>query len=114
LAENAENWFEYSAFNAWLLNQNGSSETNGQDKLLEKLVILADRDFSNLSFDQSKNEIIKTVRSLKDLYYSSLYKEKEKQIAEEERNGNAKEAERLFKELAELKEEKKNILNADE
>lgn len=114
LAENAENWFEYSAFKAWLVNQNGSSVTNGQDKLLEKLVILADRDFSNLSFDQSKNEIIKTVRSLKDLYYSSLYKEKERQIAEEERKGNAQEAERLFKELAELKEEKKNILNADE
>lgn len=113
LAETGENWFEYAAFKNWLQEEKGGSETDGQVKLLEKLAIVSDRDFFNLSLDKAKNEMIRAVKSLKDAYYSFLCKEKEKQISEEEKNGNESEARRLLSELSELKEEKKHFLGEE-
>ncbi len=106
-AENGEKWLDYASFRDWLLRQ-----APGNEKILEKLAISADRDFVDFTLDEAKEEMVLALKSLKEAYYSSLCKEKERMIAEEERNGNEQVASRLFEELAALKEERR--INLDE
>ncbi len=114
LSEAGEKWLEYGVFREWLGSNVEAGERDGQVKLLEKLAVAAERDFGPLELDKAKNEMIITVRSLKEAYYSNLCKEKEHLIAEEERRGDQERATRLFSELAELKEERRINLNSEE
>ncbi len=112
-SEVGEKWFEYASFRDWLNDQHGGRDDDGQFKLLEKLAIVADRDFVDFGLDKAKNEMMLFVRSLKEAYYSVLCREKERAIAEEERAGNQSAAAKLFEELARLKEESRATLGDD-
>lgn len=105
-AELGEKWLDYGAFRDWLIN-----ESSGQEKVLERLAISADRDFPDFDLAKAKNEMILALRSLKEAYYSALAKEKELQVAEEERLGNGAAASKLLEELSALKEERRINLN---
>jgi DNA primase len=109
VADAGEKWLAYDSFRDWLM-----SESAGSEKLLEKLAIAADRDFPDFTLGKAKSEMILSLKSLKEAYYSSLSKEKERQVAEEERNGNEAAAIRLMEELNALKEERRINLNENE
>ncbi|MFA5248697.1 MAG: DNA primase [Patescibacteria group bacterium] len=101
----AENWLDYSSFKAWLNNNLGSSETDGQDKLLDKITVLGERDYFSLDSTKAKNELIKIISSLRKTHYWRLSSLKEKEIALAEKSGDMVAANRALEELTRLKEE---------
>ena len=76
-----------------------------QLRLLDKLGILGEKEFSNLDPDQAKKELLKTIQELKRLYISERKKEIEQLIAQSEREGNKERVEELMRELKTLSEE---------
>jgi DNA primase len=104
-ANTAENWLDYSSFKAWLNNNLGSPETDGQDKLLDKIAVLGERDYFSLDSGQAKNELIKIISSLRKAHYQRLSSLKEKEIALAEKSGDMAVANRALEELTRLKEE---------
>jgi DNA primase len=114
LSEAGEKWLEYGVFRDWLGQNAEARDKDEQVKLLEKLAMAAERDFGSLDLERAKNEMIITVSSLKEAYYSNLCKEKERLIADAERRGDQNETAKLFSELAELKEERRINLISEE
>lgn len=104
---------DYSNFRDWINSQKNGSQDN-QLKLLDKLVVLGDRDFFDLEMDKVKNEIIKIEVALKESYLTSRKKEIEKLIAEQEKEGNIEEAKTLMEELKVLTDESRKILEERE
>ncbi len=89
-------------------NTISSAENNNQYsqlKLLDKLVILGDKEFYNLTSDQVKKEIINTLKILKATFIHYRKKEVEKMIAESEKENDSEKVEELMKELKALSDE---------
>jgi DNA primase len=110
----AENWLDYSSFKTWLNNLGGLPEADCQDKLLDKIVVLGEKDYFSLDSAQAKNELIKIISFLRKEYYQKIFHQKEKEIAAAERNGDSFSANRALEELKTLKEEARMVFSNSE
>ena len=95
----------YEDFRNWLSSQKDGLENEGLFRLLEKIVILGEKDFFGLEGDKAKNEVIKIVIALKESYLSVRKKEIGRLIQELEREGRTAEAIKLMEELKRLSDE---------
>ena len=95
---------EYSAFHSYLTEMGNNSE-----KLLEKLILLGEKDFYDYEETQVKSEIIKTIVELKKYSYQKNIKKIEKLLLESEKKGDSNETLRLMDELKRLTDEIKKI-----
>jgi len=86
-------------------SDNNKTKEVDQLKLLDRLVLLADKDFYNYNQEQVKSEIIKIVTILKKSYLASRLKEITRLIAQLEKEGNEKELKNLMEEFKALTEE---------
>ncbi len=110
----AENWLDYSSFKTWLNNFGSLPQADGQDKLLDKIVVLGEKDYFSLDSSQAKNELIKMISFLRKEYYQKIFHQKEKEIAAAERNGDSFSANRALEELKTLKEEARIVFSNNE
>lgn len=96
------NEFDYQGFKHWLKDEFGGENDNrgNQFKIIDKLVILGDKEFSEVKAEEQRSEIIKLYTSLKKIYYRKELKKIEDKIAilEKEKNNKA-----LSEELNKLK-----------
>jgi DNA primase len=83
-------------------NNNNASD---QLKLLDKLVILGDKEFYDLDPEKVKKEVVNIIKSLKTAFIHHRKKEIEGLIAESERKGESDRVEELMKELKALSDE---------
>lgn len=79
-----------------------------QEKMLDKLILLGEKDFYSLDASQAKTELIKIISELKKYNYQREIKQLEKQIALAEKDSNPEELSRLMTTLKNLTEEIKN------
>jgi len=111
---------DYNEFKSWLENEfiitedsKTHQETNSigdsQLKLLDKLVLLGDKDFYDLDNEQAKNEVIKIIIILKKYYLMSRMKEIEKLIAQSEKEGDEGKVKELMEELKTLGDEMREV-----
>jgi DNA primase len=101
-AENGRKEINYQDFRNWLQSQPDGLGNDGLFRLLEKIVILGDRDFYGLEGDKAKNEIIRVIIALKESYLAVRRKEISRLIAQLENEGRVEEAEKLMSELTRL------------
>ena len=103
----------YENFKSWLarLEEYNGDETKAanQLRLLDKLIILGDRDFYDYDDVQAKNEIIKAIIALKRYYLVSRKKEVEKLIAQAEQEKNEEAIGGLMEEFRMLTEELREV-----
>ncbi|HTX86708.1 MAG TPA: DNA primase [Candidatus Nanoarchaeia archaeon] len=104
-AENGRKEINYQDFRNWLASQPDGLGNEGLFRLLEKIVILGDKDFYGLEADKAKNEIIRVIIALKENYLSARRKEIGRLIEQLENEGRVEEAEKLMAELTRLSEE---------
>jgi len=95
---------DYKAFHAYL-DENGQ----GEEKLLEKLILLGEKDFYNYETAQVKSEIIKIIIELKKYSYQKEIKKIEKQLLESEKKGEEANTIKLMDELKNLTDKIKKI-----
>jgi len=119
-AENKKHQIKYEDFKAWLENSlahkigfnnevNNTNKGNNQLSLLDKLVILGDKDYYDYDDSQVKNEIIKMIVSLKKYYLFNQKKEIEKLIARAEKENDSANIKLLMEEFKNLIEELRDI-----
>ncbi|MFA4833856.1 MAG: DNA primase [Patescibacteria group bacterium] len=84
-------------------------EGNTQLKLLDRLVLLGDKDFYDIDEEKAKGEIIKIIMALKRCYLTRRMKEIEKTIAHCEGEGEGKKAGELMEELKILSDEMREV-----
>ena len=94
---------DYSQFRSYLEEQLTELE-----KMLDKLILLGEKDFYSLDVSQAKTELIKIISELKKYGYQREIKQLEKQIALAEKDSNPEELNRLMTTLKNLTEEIKN------
>lgn len=87
-----------------------SKEDNNKDKIdqlnaLDRLVLLADKDFYDYNQEQAKEEIIKIIITLKKYYLANRLKEITKLIAQTEKEGGEDKLKNLMEEFKALTEE---------
>jgi hypothetical protein len=82
-----------------------NNNTSDQLKLLDKLVILGDKEFYDLDPEKVKKEVVNIIKSLKTAFIHHRKKEIEGLIAESERKGESDRVEELMKELKALSDE---------
>ncbi|MDD4902719.1 MAG: DNA primase [Patescibacteria group bacterium] len=104
-ADNVSKEINYQEFRNWLSSQNDGLGNDGLFRLLEKIVILGDKDFYGLEEDKAKNEIIRVIIALKENYLSTRRREISRLIEQLENEGQVEEAEKLMSELTRLSEE---------
>ncbi len=104
-AENGRQEINYQSFRNWLASQPEGLGNEGLFRLLEKIVILGDKDFYGLEADKAKNEIIRIIIALKENYLGTRRREISRLIEQLENEGRVDEAEKLMAELTRLSEE---------
>jgi DNA primase len=105
LASNSDNVskeIKYQDFRNWLGEQPDGRNNDGLFRLLEKIVILGERDYCNFDGDLAKSEIIRIIISLKEVYLANRRQEISQLIAQLEEEGRVEEAEKLMTELTHL------------
>lgn len=95
---------DYTAFRAYLEEQGTSDE-----KLLDKLILLGEKDFYDFEPNEAKSEIIKIIVELKKFGFQAKIKKLEKTIALAEKEGRLEDLNILMAELKNLTDEIKNI-----
>ena len=95
---------DYSELRIYLENQ-GKNEAN----LLDKLILLGEKDFYDFDANQAKSEIIKIMLELKKYTCQNRIKKLEKIIAAAEKEGRGEDLEVLMTELKNLMDEIKKI-----
>ncbi|MCK5211170.1 DNA primase [Candidatus Parcubacteria bacterium] len=97
----------YSNFKNWLISNDGPENTANTDqlRLLDQLVFLGDREYTDISSDLAKNELIKIVLFLKKVNLLKQMKNIERLIAKAEQESNSNELNSLMEELKILSEE---------
>jgi hypothetical protein len=95
----------YADFRDWLMRQNKGLGKEGLFRLLDKIIILGEKDFFGLEADKAKSEIIKIVGFLKESFLSLRKKEIGRLICDLEKEGNVPEAVRLMGELKRMGDE---------
>ena len=102
---NKTNSLSYDDFQSYLKEQ-----SEGLEKLLDKLVLLGEKDFYELDVDRAKIELIKIVIELKKFNFQKKIKSLEKEITRAEKEGRAQEIEVLMQELKNLMDEIKRLI----
>ncbi len=98
--------FDYQDFRSWLNKTQEENEDMSFLLSLDRLVILADRDFYEFDNEKARSEVIKSINFLKKYYLWTRMKEIEKLIAELEKQDEAnEEIDNLMQELKSLSEE---------
>jgi len=95
---------DYNNFKIYLENQ-----VINHVSLLNKIVLLGDKDFSEIPADQVKNEITRIIISLKQFFYKQQMKETEKRIAVAEESGDLEQLPALLSDLKLLGQKIKEI-----
>jgi|WetSurMetagenome_2_1015567.scaffolds.fasta_scaffold21979_3 DNA primase len=113
-AENGRVEINYNDFRNWLASQPDGLNNEGLFRLLEKIVILGEKDYYGLEPDKAKNEIIKIVSNLKESYLSVRKKEIGRLIEELEKDGQNVEANKLMEELKRLSDESRDNVEEGE
>jgi len=85
------------------------NESVSHVSLLNKISLLADKDFSDLPSDQVKNEIIKIIVGLKKFFYKQQMQETEKKIAAAEQSKDLSQVPALLSDLKLLSQKIKEI-----
>lgn len=115
---NPASLINYSDFRVWLTSQEEadslmqpkiSSVELSQPAQLDRLALLAEKDFFTYDSDQVKQEIIKIVLDLKRNYLSGRLKETELEIARTEKANNTANLQLLLEEFKQLSEELKEV-----
>ncbi|HTW96524.1 MAG TPA: DNA primase, partial [Candidatus Methylomirabilis sp.] len=106
-SENGRREINYLEFRDWLAGQPEGLGNEGLFRLLEKIYILAEKDFFQLDAAKAKNEIIRIIIALKEAYLASRRQEVCRLIAELEKEGRSTEAAKLMEELQRLAQEAK-------
>ncbi|MDD5072014.1 MAG: DNA primase [Patescibacteria group bacterium] len=105
--------FDYEGLKKWFLKNSSSlppgNEGGNQLKLLDRLVLLGDKEFYDLDEEKAKGETIKIVMALKKHYLICRMKEIEKTIGRCEDDGEAEKAGELMEELKMLSDEIREI-----
>ena len=86
-----------------------SGEGSSQLKLLDRLVLLGDKDFYDLDEEKARGETIKIIMALKRYYLIRRMKEIEKTIAHCEAEGEGEKAGELMEELKILSDEMREV-----
>lgn len=104
----------YENFKEWLLNYSNDFKSGGEDisntenisqlELLDKLVILSDRDFYDYNNESAKNEIIKISVILRKHHLANKMRELERLISEVESRGDVDSLAILMEEFKHLSE----------
>jgi DNA primase len=100
--DNGGKIIDYQEFRNWLASQPDGLGNEGLFRLLEKIVILGDKDFYDLEADKAKNEIIRVIIALKENFLATRRKEISRLIEQLENEGRVEEAEKLMTELTRL------------
>jgi len=95
---------DYENFRLYLEEQ-----ADGDEKLLDKLILLAEKDFYDFDNSQAKNEIIKVLVHLKKYGCQKKIRKLEKLIAQAEKNQQGEELDVLMGELKSLTDQLKEI-----
>ena len=107
-SQNNERIIEYNNYKSWLENElenTKQSQSGNQLKLLNKLVILGDREFYDFSPEQAKKELINIISYLKKNYLVSRMREIEKLIAQSEKEKDINVTKELLEEFKALSDE---------
>lgn len=99
----AEKAFDFAQFRRW------ATENGVHGELIDKLLLLGERDFFDYEIDQAKDELIKIILELKKYFLVARMKEVEKLIVQTEREGQNDEAIALLEELKAIMEELKEL-----
>ncbi|MCK5510082.1 DNA primase [Candidatus Parcubacteria bacterium] len=103
-------------YKEWLKNIDNNNGTNtktiNQLKLLNKLVILVDEEFSDIDEVGAKSEIISLALALKKQYYLEKMKGVEKLIIEAEKQGDENKVRILMEDFKSFSEEVKELKNS--
>ncbi|MCG2700792.1 DNA primase [Candidatus Parcubacteria bacterium] len=114
----ASSEINFNDFKNWLKQNLSSDQANNtnesQPALLDKLALLADKDFYAYDSNQAKNEIIKIITILKKGFLSKRLKEAAKLIAQAEKNNNKTEIDDLMNEFKLLSDEIEELGNLEE
>ena len=103
-------WFENNVIANFETNrEEAQADEFSQLKLLDKLVILGDKDFYDFDAVKAKTDAIKLITALKRSYLVNQMKEIEKLIADSEKEGDNDKIGELMSELKMLGEEMRNI-----
>lgn len=101
---NKSTQLDYENFRLYL-----EGEGRGAEKLLDKLILLGEKDFYSHDSHQAKSEVIKIVIDLKKYGWQKKIKKLEKLISQAEKQGKADELNLLMNELKNLTEQIKEI-----
>lgn len=117
-AEEAVYYFEYNKLKDYLsehLKNVGDVALEAvQLKLLDKLMVLGDRDFFDLDRTMAKSEIIRVEVFLKESYYNSRKSELLKLIASSEKAGDEEKVDSLMAELKNISDEAALVSRRDD
>jgi len=95
---------DYTAFRSYLEEQDATDE-----KLLDKLILLGEKDFYDFEPNEAKSEIIKIIVELKKYSFQAKIKKLEKTISQAEKAGRLEDLNILMMELKNLTDEIKKI-----
>ncbi|NLZ74859.1 DNA primase [Candidatus Falkowbacteria bacterium] len=101
---NKTNSLDYTTFRIYLEEQGAEDE-----RLLDKLILLGEKDFYNFEVNEAKAEIIKIIVELKKFALQAKIKKLEKNIAQAEKEERQEDLDKLMVELKSLTDEIKNI-----
>lgn len=108
-----EELLSYQNFKSWLNDQVFAYENEGgKDELLkdlDRLALLAEREFYELDIEQGKSEAIMMISSLKKYFLNRRMREIERQIAEAEQKADQKTAKELMAEFKILTDELRTV-----
>jgi DNA primase len=101
------NVFNYNDFKSWISTEFGDNENIRGDQFanLDKLVILGDKEFSDIETIDAKAEIIRLFTSLKKIYFKAEMYSLERKISELEKKGNKEELHLVLEELKKMSDE---------
>jgi DNA primase len=108
-----EKAIDFHGMRGWLEEKliEENSDHNNQLRFFDKLVILGDEEFGDLTFEKAKEEVIRIISQLKRHYLIGRMKEVEKAISFSEKENDQKHARELTEELKILSEELHDISN---
>jgi len=81
---------DYQRFTNWLGEQTDQPQTSAWEGRLNRLVLLADKDFYDYSFEQAKHEIINIAAILKKSYLSNRLREIARLISQIEKDNTSR------------------------
>lgn len=101
--------FSYQGFRDWLVAFDVNNTTDFQAAFLDRLTLLAEKEFYHLTSDQGKAEIIRLLRELKRLFLTTELKRVEMNLAIAEKEGQISDLKNILEEFKFLSEELRDV-----